>query len=307
MMLQVENISKSYGTQKVLDGLNFSVQNAQVVGLLGPNGAGKSTLMKIICCCLPADSGRVSVCGLDTVKDSLQVRRKIGYLSEHNPLYTEMYVREYLDFVGGIYMDAKTVAKRREEVISQTGLGREAHKKAGQLSKGYRQRLGLAAALIHSPDVLIMDEPTTGLDPNQLEEIREVVRALGKEKIVVFSTHIMQEVQAVCDRVLLLNRGSIVADAPTGDLMRRLNGKVLVKAEFDKAVDVARLEAIEGVLQAACVKENTYCLRSDDTTDLRPALFAFAVNNGLSVLTLQQEELSLEAVFQQLTKNETSA
>ena len=302
MSLRVEDISKSYGTQKVLDNVSFSVQGAQVVGLLGPNGAGKSTLMKIICCCLMPDSGKVSVCGLDTMNRSLQVRRRIGYLSEHNPLYQDMYVREYLDFVGKIYMDARTTAKRREEVISLTGLGREAHKKAGQLSKGYRQRLGLAAALIHRPDVLIMDEPTTGLDPNQLEEIRALVRRLGEEKIVFFSTHVMQEVQAVCERVLLLNRGRLVADAPMGDLMRDLHGNVQVKVEFDKNVELARLEAIDGVSQASNVQGNVYHLSGAGKTDLRPALFDFAVRNGLSVLTLQQEEVDLETVFHRLTQ-----
>lgn len=220
MLLQVEKISKFYGAQKALDEVSFCVQDAQVVGLLGPNGAGKSTLMKIICCYLPPDSGSVSVCGMDTLKHSLQVRRRIGYLSEHNPLYPDMYVREYLDFIGGIHLDARKVAERREEVIALTGLGREAHKKAGQLSKGYRQRLGLAAAIIHEPDVLILDEPTSGLDPNQLEEIRALVREIGKQKIVLFSTHIMQEVQAVCKRVLLLNQGRLAADAPIEELMR---------------------------------------------------------------------------------------
>ena len=220
MSLQVEKVSKFYGTQKALDEVSFSVEDAQVVGLLGPNGAGKSTLMKIICCYLPSDAGRVSVCGLDTLGQSLQVRRHIGYLSEHNPLYPDMYVREYLDFIGGIHLEARKVPARREEVIALTGLGRESHKKAGQLSKGYRQRLGLAAALIHEPDILILDEPTSGLDPNQLEEIRALVRQIGRKKIVILSTHIMQEVQAVCDRVLLLNHGKLVADAPIGELMR---------------------------------------------------------------------------------------
>lgn len=304
MMLQVEGISKAYGTQKALDSVGFSVQGAQVVGLLGPNGAGKSTLMKIICCYLPPDSGKVSVCGLDTRSHSLQVRRRIGYLSEHNPLYLDMYVREYLDFVGRIYMDAKQVSKRCEEVILMTGLGHEAHKKAGQLSKGYRQRLGLAAALIHEPDVLVLDEPTSGLDPNQLEEIRALVRRLGQEKIVVFSTHIMQEVQAVCDRVLLLNRGRLVADAPMHALMQNLHGNVLVKVEFNKPVDLAGLQAIKGVLAVENPRAAVYGLRSTASVDLRPLLFDFAVKNGLSILTLQQEEDSLETVFHQLTQTE---
>ncbi|MCM1532057.1 MAG: ATP-binding cassette domain-containing protein [Bacteroides sp.] len=304
MLLQVDEVSRFYGAQKALNEVSFRVENAQVVGLLGPNGAGKSTLMKIICCYLPQTSGSVSVCGLDTQRQSLQVRRKIGYLSEHNPLYLDMYVREYLDFAGGIYMDAKMVARRREEVISLTGLGRESHKKAGQLSKGYRQRLGLAAALIHEPDVLVLDEPTSGLDPNQLEEIRALVREIGREKIVIFSTHIMQEVQAVCDRVLLLNRGQLVADAPTNELASRMNGNTPVRVEFDKGVDLSRLQAIEGVTEAVFLQENTYRLWSSPQVDLRPAVFAFAVNNGLSVLTLQREEMNLESVFHRLTQTE---
>lgn len=304
MLLQVEGISKTYGTQKALDNIGFSVEKAQVVGLLGPNGAGKSTLMKIVCCYLMPDSGKVSVCGMDTQNRSLQVRRRIGYLSEHNPLYLDMYVREYLDFVGRIYMDAGKAAKRREEVIARTGLGPEAHKKSGQLSKGYRQRLGLAAAMIHEPDVLILDEPTSGLDPNQLEEVRALIRQIGNEKLVILSTHIMQEVQAVCDRVLLLNHGHLVADAPTHELMQNLHGHVLVKVEFDRPADMEKLKGLKGVLDVENPQAATYFLRSAASFDLRPLLFSFAVENGLSVLTLQQQEDSLESVFHQLTQNE---
>lgn len=307
MLLQVEEISRFYGEQKALDKVSFSVQGAQVVGLLGPNGAGKSTLMKIICCYLPPTSGKVSVCGLDIRSQSLQVRRRIGYLSEHNPLYLDMYVREYLDFVGGIHMDAKSVAKRREEVIARTGLGRESRKKAGQLSKGYRQRLGLAAALIHEPDVLVLDEPTSGLDPNQLEEIRALVREIGKEKIVILSTHIMQEVQAVCDRVLLLNRGCLVADASMQELVRGLSGNRSVRVEFDRPVEVECLLALDGVLEASNPQHGVYRLCSARSVDLRPVLFAFAVSNGLSVLTLQQEETSLETMFHKLTQSEKTS
>lgn len=304
MLLQVEGISKTYGTQKALNNIGFSVEKAQVVGLLGPNGAGKSTLMKIVCCYLMPDSGKVSVCGMDTQSRSLQVRRRIGYLSEHNPLYLDMYVREYLDFVGRIYMDAGKAVKRREEVIARTGLGPEAHKKSGQLSKGYRQRLGLAAAMIHEPEVLILDEPTSGLDPNQLEEVRALIRQIGKEKLVILSTHIMQEVQAVCDRVLLLNHGHLVADAPTHELMQNLHGHVLVKVEFDRPADMEKLKGLKGVLDVENPQAATYFLRSAASFDLRPLLFSFAVENGLSVLTLQQQEDSLESVFHQLTQNE---
>ena len=237
MMLNVEKLSKSYGPQKALDEVSFSVASPQVVGLLGPNGAGKSTLMKLICGYLVPDAGRVEVCGSDTVKQALQARAKIGYLPEHNPLYLDMYVREYLEFVGRIYTDFTTVSKRMREVIEAVGLQPEAHKKIGALSKGYRQRLGLAQALIHNPEILILDESTSGLDPNQLEEIRELVRRIGQEKTVLFSTHIMQEAQAVCSRVLLLNQGHLIADAPTVELTRHLQGKVRIRVEFDREVE----------------------------------------------------------------------
>ncbi|MDE6631229.1 MAG: ATP-binding cassette domain-containing protein [Bacteroidales bacterium] len=305
MMLNVEKLSKSYGPQKALDEVSFSVSSPQVVGLLGPNGAGKSTLMKLICGYLVPDAGRVEVCGSDTVKQALQARAKIGYLPEHNPLYLDMYVREYLEFVGRIYTDAATVGKRMREVIGAVGLQPEAHKKIGALSKGYRQRLGLAQALIHNPEILILDESTSGLDPNQLEEIRELVRCIGKEKTVLFSTHIMQEAQAVCSRVLLLNQGRLVADAPTVELTRHLQGKVRIRVEFDRDVDREDFGAFAAARGAEVERENeknTYgIVYNADGTDLRAALFAYAVEKGLSVLTLQREEDDLETVFHRLT------
>lgn len=301
MSLQVDNLTKVYGIQKALDGVTFSVKDAQVAGLLGPNGAGKSTLMKIVCGYMAPTAGTAKVCGLDVREHSLETRAKIGYLPEHNPLYLDMYVREYLDFVGRIYMPAKEVGRRREEVLEQTGLVPEAHKKIKALSKGYRQRLGLAQALIHDPEVLILDEPTSGLDPNQLEEVRALIRDIGRRKTVILSTHIMQEAEAVCDRVLLLDHGRLVADSPTKDLRFFLHGQVLVKVEFNAEVAQSELAALEGVEAVRALPGCRYELSSRAEVDLRPLLFRLAVEKGLEVLTLQQEERSLESVFHQLT------
>lgn len=301
MSLQVDNLTKVYGIQKALDGVTFSVKDAQVAGLLGPNGAGKSTLMKIVCGYMAPTAGTAKVCGLDVREHSLETRAKIGYLPEHNPLYLDMYVREYLDFVGRIYMPAKEVGRRREEVLEQTGLVPEAHKKIKALSKGYRQRLGLAQALIHDPEVLILDEPTSGLDPNQLEEVRALIRDIGRRKTVILSTHIMQEAEAVCDRVLLLDHGRLVADSPTKDLRFFLHGQVLVKVEFNAEVAQSELAALEGVEAVRALPGCCYELSSRAEVDLRPLLFRLAVEKGLEVLTLQQEERSLESVFHQLT------
>lgn len=301
MSLQVDNLTKVYGIQKALDGVTFSVKDAQVAGLLGPNGAGKSTLMKIVCGYMAPTAGTAKVCGLDVREHSLETRAKIGYLPEHNPLYLDMYVREYLDFVGRIYMPAKEVGRRREEVLEQTGLVPEAHKKIKALSKGYRQRLGLAQALIHDPEVLILDEPTSGLDPNQLEEVRALIRDIGRRKTVILSTHIMQEAEAVCDRVLLLDHGRLVADSPTKDLRFFLHGQVLVKVEFNAEVAQSELAALEGVEAVRALPGCRYELSSRAEVDLRPLLFRLAVEKGLEVLTLQQEERSLESVFHHLT------
>lgn len=301
MSLQVDNLTKVYGIQKALDGVTFSVKDAQVAGLLGPNGAGKSTLMKIVCGYMAPTAGTAKVCGLDVREHSLETRAKIGYLPEHNPLYLDMYVREYLGFVGRIYMPAKEVGRRREEVLEQTGLVPEAHKKIKALSKGYRQRLGLAQALIHDPEVLILDEPTSGLDPNQLEEVRALIRDIGRRKTVILSTHIMQEAEAVCDRVLLLDHGRLVADSPTKDLRFFLHGQVLVKVEFNAEVAQSELAALEGVEAVRALPGCRYELSSRAEVDLRPLLFRLAVEKGLEVLTLQQEERSLESVFHQLT------
>lgn len=304
MFLEVEQVSKFYGDRQALDNVSFSVEKAEVVGLLGPNGAGKSTLMKIICCYIPPTSGRVAVCGFDTAAESLKVRSRIGYLPEHNPLYLDMYVREYLYFTGGIYLDARNTAERVKEVIGLTGLGAEAGKKIGQLSKGYRQRVGLAQALIHEPDVLVLDEPSSGLDPNQLEEIRALIREIGKRKTVILSTHIMQEVEAVCDRVLLLSGGRLVADASTHEIMRGMGGDSLLKVEFDRTVEISEIQALPGVANVRNAEGSVYEIQAAVSVDLRPILFRFAVEKGLTVLTMQREENNLEAVFHHLTRQD---
>jgi ABC-2 type transport system ATP-binding protein len=305
MSVIVENITKIYGKQKALDAVSFVVEPGQVVGFLGPNGAGKSTMMKIISCFIPQTEGKVTVDGFDVNNEPVEVRRKVGYLPEHNPLYHDMYVKEFLTFIGGIQLPAKSVAARVKEMIEITGLGAEQHKKIGALSKGYRQRVGLAQSMIHNPSVLILDEPTTGLDPNQLVEIRQLIRAIGKEKTVILSTHIMQEVEAICDRVLIINKGKIVADDKTAILQSTAGGNTTVVVEFDKSVDKKMLSAIKGISSVSEIKNNTYKIRSNSDVDIRPALFKYAVDSGLSVVTLQKEENSLESIFREFTAEKT--
>lgn len=301
MSVKVHEVSKIYGTQKALDGVSFEVKPGQVTGFLGPNGAGKSTMMKILTCYLPQTSGSAEVDGFDVTTASLDVRRRVGYLPEHNPLYLDMYVKEFLQFVGGIQLGRKAAVKRTAEMIELTGLGAEQHKKIAQLSKGYRQRVGLAQALIHDPPVLILDEPTTGLDPNQLMEIRALIRDIGQRKTVLFSTHIMQEVEAVCDRVIIIHKGHIVADENTQLLRGKTTGKQAVLVEFDKPAPEAALKELAGVTSVRSLRANTYRIESGQEGDIRPALFQFAVAHQLAVITLTREEYNLEAVFRSLT------
>jgi ABC-2 type transport system ATP-binding protein len=242
MTLVIENVTRTYGDQKALDDVSLNLQEGEIVALLGPNGAGKSTMMKIISCYLPQDSGNVWVNGFNVLTESLKVRELVGYLPEHNPLYLDMYVREYLEFVAGLHHLGKATAARVKQMIDQTGLGIEQHKKIGALSKGYRQRVGIAQALIHDPKVLILDEPTTGLDPNQLVEIRNLVKEVGKHKTVLLSTHIMQEVEAVCNRVIIINKGKIVADAPTGELQLLTRSNRIISIDYLHPVDVTLLK-----------------------------------------------------------------
>ncbi len=303
MAVLVENISKYYGNQKALDEVSFQVSPGQVVGFLGPNGAGKSTMMKIISCFLPPSSGSVSVDGFDVREEPVEVRKRVGYLPEHNPLYLEMYVKEFLIFIGGIQLGRPEAEKRCGRMIELTGLGPEQHKKIGALSKGYRQRVGLAQSMLHDPSVLILDEPTTGLDPNQLIEIRQLIRNIGKEKTVILSTHIMQEVEAICDRTIIINAGKIVADEATRTLKESVTKKNAVLVEFDKPVSASDIERIEGVLTVRNLRGNVWRLESSVDVDIRQQLFSYAVREQMTILTMQKEESNLEAVFRQLTVN----
>jgi len=300
MSIIVENITKLYKTQKALNKVSFNVNENEIVGFLGPNGAGKSTMMKIITCYIPPTEGKVKVCGFDINDQSIEVRKHIGYLPEHNPLYLDMYVKEFLTFVGGLYK-VQNIDKRVKEMIDLTGLKIEQNKKIGALSKGYRQRVGLAQAMIHDPKVLIMDEPTTGLDPNQLEEIRGLIKKLGKEKTVMLSTHIMQEVEAVCDRVIIINHGEIVANDSTQNLKQQKANQI-IQVEFDGAIDVKLLEKIIGVQQVKKLDGNSYRLIASEEKDIRKDVFNIAVQNNVGVLTLNKEEQKMEDVFKELTK-----
>lgn len=300
MSIQVDNITKVYGSQKALNNVSFSVAGGEIVGFLGPNGAGKSTMMKILTCYIPPTSGNAKVCGYDISQNSLEARRQIGYLPEHNPLYLDMYVREFLEFAGGLY-GIKNLKARAAEMIALTGLTPEQNKKIGALSKGYRQRVGLAQALIHDPKVLIMDEPTTGLDPNQLEEIRSLIKSLGKEKTVMLSTHIMQEVEAICDRVIIIDRGQLVANDATINL-RKSSTVQIVTVEFDRFIEENRLRTLIGIDHIKHLYGNAWQLTSSSNDDVRKVVFDFAVVNQLAVLTLSKEEQKIEDVFKDLTR-----
>ncbi|HRL70255.1 MAG TPA: gliding motility-associated ABC transporter ATP-binding subunit GldA [Flavobacterium sp.] len=298
MSIEVNNISKSYGAQKALDNISFSITKGEIVGFLGPNGAGKSTLMKILTTYINADEGTAIVNGNNVNTQQKAVQLSIGYLPEHNPLYLDLYVREYLAFNADVYKVAKS---RIEEVIQLTGLSTESHKKIGQLSKGYRQRVGLANALLHNPDVLILDEPTTGLDPNQLMEIRTVIKNVGKDKTVFLSTHIMQEVEAICDRVIIINNGKIVADKKLDSLISEEKEQV-IEVEFDYKVEEQLIAKIENLASYKNAHDMIWELTFKADKDMRPAVFDFANANGLKTLQLNQKNKNLEAVFREITK-----
>ncbi len=300
--IKVNHITKLYGKQKALNDVSFEVSQGEIIGFLGPNGAGKSTLMKIITCFIPQTSGSVSVCGFDVIENSIDVRKCVGYLPENNPLYLDMYVKEYLEFIAGLHHLGKKTQVRIAEMIEVTGLQLEQRKKIGALSKGYRQRVGLAQALLHDPKVLILDEPTTGLDPNQLGEIRELIRKVGKEKTVMLSTHIMQEVKAVCDRLIIINKGTIVANDTTASLQQQKEHEQVIRVEFDKEISSSAFKKLVGLTELIQVSPTVWKVKSDAVKDIRTEIFQFAVANGLAVLTLQKEEQSLEEVFKQLTQ-----
>ncbi len=298
MSIAIQNISKSYGTQKALDSISFSINKGEIVGFLGPNGAGKSTLMKILTTYLTADEGSAKVNGFDVSLQQKDVQLSIGYLPEHNPLYLDLYVREYLAFNADVY---KVANSRIEEVIQLTGLTSESHKKIGQLSKGYRQRVGLANALLHNPDVLILDEPTTGLDPNQLVEIRNVIKNAGKDKTVFLSTHIMQEVEAICDRVIIIDKGKIVADKQLEKLISE-SATQIIEVEFDQKVSETQIATIENIHLYTTTNGTNWELTFTTDKDMRPVVFDFATANGLKTLQLNQKNKNLETVFREVTK-----
>lgn len=301
MSIEVKNITKIYGSQRALDDVSFSVQSGEVVGFLGPNGAGKSTTMKILTCFIPPTHGSATVCGIDVKNDPYAVKQKVGYLPENNPLYLDMYVKEYLQFIAGIH---KLSNKKEsvEKMIEAVGLQLEQHKKIGALSKGYRQRVGLAQAMIHDPQVLILDEPTSGLDPNQLEDIRALIKKIGEKKTVMLSTHIMQEVEAICSRIIIINRGRIVANDQASVLQQTNTERQVIYIEFDKPVSKTQLLKVEGVKNCREVAANTWLIESDSHDDIRPLISKFAVNNDNLVLTLRKEQQSLEEVFKKFTR-----
>jgi ABC-2 type transport system ATP-binding protein len=339
MSIKVQEITKLYGTQKALDKVSFEIAPGEVVGLLGPNGAGKSTIMKIITCFIPPTSGSASVCNFDIFEQSIEIRKKVGYLPENNPLYMDLYVKEFLEFIAGIYYHSGVssalsavhgskstvkdgqikarsfspvkilgvrgtwIARRVDEMIELTGLGPEQQKKIGALSRGYRQRVGLAQALLHDPEVLILDEPTSGLDPNQLLEIRGLIREIGKEKTVMLSTHIMQEVEAICDRAIIIHKGKIVADDSTKNLQNMASSRTIIDVEFDRPADFDSLRKIPGIEDIKKISGVSCRLTADVSRDIRPDVFKYAVDNKLTVLSMHREEQKLEEVFQELTRN----
>ena len=302
MSLVIQNLTKIYGEQKAINNVSFTVQTGEIVGFLGPNGAGKSSTMKIATCYLPPTSGRVLVGGFDVVEQPMLVKQITGYLPEHNPLYLDLYVHEYLAFIGGLYgLRGARLKDRTREMIELCGLTNEQNKRIETLSKGYRQRVGLAQALLHDPKVLILDEPTSGLDPNQLVEIRKLIKDISRNKTVIFSTHIMQEVQALCDRVVVINKGELVADDTLTNLLHRDGKGTTLLAEFEGNVTAEQLAALKGVRQVTVVEGFKFRITTDGETDLRPEIFRFAADNNLSLIGLKQEESSLENIFRELT------
>lgn len=302
MSISVRSVTKLYGEQKALDNVSFEVKTGEIVGFLGPNGAGKSTMMKIITGFIPASYGSVFVNGIEASSENPEIKKNIGYLPENNPLYPEMYVREYLGFAASLYKKGVATHTRIDEIIEMTGLTLEQNKKIGSLSKGYRQRVGLAQALIHNPDILILDEATTGLDPNQIIEIRNLIKEAGREKTILLSTHIMQEVEAICNRVIIIDKGRIVADEEKSNIYSRLkHPRQIINVEFDRDPDESGLMTIPKVVRVQEVKKLHWIIEAEGEKDIRPAIFSFAVSNNLTVLAMQKNESNLEDVFRHLT------
>jgi len=305
MSVIVSNLTKTFGDQRAVNDLSFEVKQGEILGFLGPNGAGKSTTMKMITTYLQPTSGTATVCGHDVIKDQMDVRHHIGYLPEHNPLYKDMYIKEYLQFVARIHK-VDNAQNRIVELIETTGLQKEQHKLISSISKGYRQRVGLAQALLHDPDVIILDEPTSGLDMNQLIEIRALIKKLGETKTVIFSTHIMQEVQALCDRVIIINEGKLVADDPIDMLQKRLKGEDVIYLELDKKYDASALESINGVNSVTRVSPTEYTIGANNVTDIRPNIFHLATQQNWVILEMRREQKNVEYIFQQLTKKQNA-
>ncbi len=300
MSIIVSHLSKKYGAQKAVDDISFELHKGEIVGFLGPNGAGKSTTMKMITGYLSSDSGEILVGGIQVSPNNIVSKQKIGYLPESNPLYYDMFVREYLLFRAGVY-DIENKYQKIESTIALIGLSSEANKKIGELSKGYKQRVGLAAALLHNPEVLILDEPTTGLDPNQIIEIREIIKKLGKEKTILFSTHIMQEVEAICDRVIIINKGSIVANATLQELQKNKNNHHLVQVSFKQKIDVKKITEIEDVLQLDEVNEYTFHITTNHPDNIKRELLSLSLKEKLDIVSLQSHHQNLEHIFKSLT------
>lgn len=307
MSIIIQNLSKVYGEQRALNKISFSVEAGEIVGFLGPNGAGKSTTFKITTGFLPPTAGSVSVAGFNVAEQVMEVKKVIGYLPEHNPLYLDMYVHEYLQFVGGLYgMKGQGLRSKVGEMVERCGLTREQNKKIETLSKGYRQRVGLAQALLHNPKVLILDEPTSGLDPNQLVEIRKLIKEVSENKTVIFSTHIMQEVEALCDRVVIINKGEIVANDRLSNLLKTKDKTAFV-VEFEGAVSVEELKQVEGIDVVLTLNVGKYRVEGKEGADIRSSLFRFAADKKLSLIGLKQEQQNLESIFQELTKQPVEA
>jgi ABC-2 type transport system ATP-binding protein len=303
LSITIHNITKRYGSQTAVDQVSFTVKTGEIVGFIGPNGAGKSTTMKIITGTLPPDEGNVTINGMAILSNEKKIRRIIGYLPEHNPLYLELYIREYLGYVAGLYgITGSRAGERIDQVVQMTGLETEIKKKIGALSKGYRQRVGLAQALVHDPEILILDEPTSGLDPNQLAEIRTLISSIGKTKTTLLSTHILQEVEAICDRVIIINKGRIVADEQASALRSKKEGGVqTILIETDRSLETAAWEKLPVVEYARQIRGNQYLLETHETRDIRGEVSNFAVGQGLTILSLQLKQKSLEEVFREIT------
>ena len=306
MSLSVQSLSKSYGNQKALDEVSFSVNKGEILGFLGPNGAGKSTTLKIITGIIQADSGKVEVCGIDVAANPIDTKKKTGYLAEQNPLYPDMYVREFLEFMGNLSGLKGTILRTRiQEMIALTGLGAEQHKKIGALSKGYRQRVGLAQAMLHGPEILILDEPTSGLDPNQMLEIRNVIRNYGKEKTLIFSSHILPEVQAIADRIIIIHQGKIVADRKVQESIPTQDAQILVRVDFESSTKVFNPENLKIAFPGLTIQQEnqlTWTFSNAPDAELRKAIYAESVQQDIPIISLKKEQSGLEELFRSLTQ-----